>query len=61
MFLGGYSGLYVGLTTLSPSCPDCLEILEPHPTGTLKTCPMELLYLFSAGLLTQKLSISLEK
>ena len=25
----------VGLTTLPPSCSDCLEIWEPHPPGTL--------------------------
>jgi hypothetical protein len=27
-----------GLTTLSPSCADCLEILEPQPPGTLRAC-----------------------
>jgi hypothetical protein len=29
----------VGLTTLPPSCADCLEIWEPEPPGTLRTCP----------------------
>jgi len=28
-----------GLTTLQPSCADCLEIWEPQPPGTLKACP----------------------
>ena len=29
----------VGLTTLTPSCADCLEIWEPQPPGTLRACP----------------------
>jgi hypothetical protein len=29
----------VRLTTLPPSCADCLEILEPQPPGTLRACP----------------------
>jgi hypothetical protein len=30
-----YSYAYIfGLTTLPPSCADCLEILEPQPPGT---------------------------
>ena len=32
-------GRCVGLTTLSPSCADCLEIWQPHPSGNLRTCP----------------------
>jgi len=28
-FLGGTGGRYVGLTTLPPSCAECLEIWEP--------------------------------
>jgi hypothetical protein len=35
------------MTTLPPSCADCLEIWEPQPTGTLTACPgtvMGLLY-----------------
>jgi hypothetical protein len=28
----------VGLTTLPPSCADCLEIWEPQPPGTVRTC-----------------------
>jgi len=27
------------LTTLVPSRAACLEIWEPHPPGTLRTCP----------------------
>jgi len=27
------------LTTLPPSCADCLEIWEPQLPGTLRTCP----------------------
>ena len=29
----------VGLTTLPPSCADCLEIWEPRALGTLRACP----------------------
>ena len=39
-FLGGKGGRCVGLTTLPPSCADCLEILEPQPPGTLRACPV---------------------
>jgi len=28
----------VGLKTLPPSCADCLEIWEPQPSRTLRTC-----------------------
>jgi hypothetical protein len=35
---GGKGGRCVGLTTLPPSCSDCLEIWEPETPGTLKTC-----------------------
>ena len=35
-FLGGKGGRYVGLTNLSPSCDECLEIWEPQPPGTLR-------------------------
>ena len=38
-FLGSKSGRCVGLTTLPPSCADCLEIWEPQPPGTLRACP----------------------
>jgi len=44
---GGGEGC-AGLTTLPPSCPDCLEIWEPQPPGTLWACnaPVQgLLYL----------------
>ena len=37
-FLGGKGGRCVGLTTLPPSCADCLEIWEPQPPGTLRGC-----------------------
>ena len=29
----------VGLTTLPPSCADCLEIWGPEPPGNLRACP----------------------
>jgi len=35
----GKGGRCVGLTTLQPSCADCLEIWEPQPPGTLGACP----------------------
>jgi len=35
---GCKSGRYVGLTTLPPSCTDCLEIWEPRLPGTLWAC-----------------------
>ena len=38
-FLGGKGGRCVGLTTLPPSCADCLEIREFHPPGILRACP----------------------
>ena len=38
-FLEGKGGRCVGLTTLPPSCTDCLEIWEPQPPGTLRACP----------------------
>jgi len=34
-FLGVRGGRCVQLTTLPPSCADCLEIWEPQPPGTL--------------------------
>jgi hypothetical protein len=33
---GGKGGRCVGLTTLPPSCADCLEIWEPQRPGTLR-------------------------
>jgi hypothetical protein len=33
---GGKGGRCVGLTTLLPSCADCLEIGQPQPPGTLR-------------------------
>jgi len=35
----GKGGWCVGLTTLPPSCTDCLEIWDPQPPGTLWACP----------------------
>jgi hypothetical protein len=37
--LGNKGGRCVELTTLPPSCADCLEIWEPQPPGTVKACP----------------------
>jgi hypothetical protein len=37
-FLGGKGGRCGGLTTLPPSCADCLEIWEPQTPGTLRAC-----------------------
>jgi hypothetical protein len=34
----GKGGRCKGLTTLLPSCADCLEIWEPKPPGTLRAC-----------------------
>jgi len=39
MFPEGKGGRCLGLTTLTPSCADCLEIWEPQPSGTLRACP----------------------
>ena len=33
---GGKDGRCVRVTTLPPSCAECLEILEPYPTRTPK-------------------------
>ena len=38
-FLGGKDGRCVGLTTLPPSCAECLEIWELQAPGTLRACP----------------------
>jgi hypothetical protein len=38
-FLGGRGGRCVGLTTLTLSCADCLEIWEPRTPGNLRACP----------------------
>jgi hypothetical protein len=35
----GKGGRCIELTTLPPSCADCLEIWEPQPPGTLRACP----------------------
>jgi hypothetical protein len=36
---GGKGGRRVGLTTLPPSCADCLEIWKSHSPGILLACP----------------------
>jgi len=38
-FLGGKGSRCVGLSTLPPSCADCLEIWEPQLPGTLRAGP----------------------
>ena len=37
-FLEGKGSRYVGLTSLPPSCSDCLEIWEPQPSENLRVC-----------------------
>jgi hypothetical protein len=39
IFPGVKGGRCVGLTTLPPSCADCLEIWESHHPGSLRACP----------------------
>jgi hypothetical protein len=36
---GGKGDCCIGLTTLLPSCADCLEIWETQPPGILRACP----------------------
>jgi len=36
---GGKGGRCVWLTTLPPSCANCLEIWKLQPPGTLRACP----------------------
>ena len=38
-FRGGKGSRCIWLTTLPPSCANCLEIWEPQPPGTLRACP----------------------
>jgi hypothetical protein len=38
IFPRGKGGRCVGLTTLPPSCADCLKIWVPQPPGTLMAC-----------------------
>jgi hypothetical protein len=38
LFPGGKGGRCVGLTALSPTCADCLEIWELQRPGTLRAC-----------------------
>jgi len=44
---GGKGGLCVGLTTLPPSCAECLEIWEPQTPGTLRARPGLYWYCFN--------------
>ena len=37
-FLGGKGGRCIGLTIIPTSCVDFLEIWEPKPPGTLRSC-----------------------
>jgi hypothetical protein len=37
-FLGGKGSRFTGLTTLPPSCVDCLKIWEPQLPGSLRAC-----------------------
>jgi len=39
-FLGGKGDQCVRLTTLPPSCADCLEIWVPQLPGTFRACPV---------------------
>ena len=43
--LVGKGGRCVGLTTLPPSCTDCLEIWEPRPPGNLRTLFIPILFI----------------
>jgi hypothetical protein len=38
IFPGGKGGRCGGLTTLPPSCTDCLKMWEPQIPGTLRAC-----------------------
>jgi hypothetical protein len=35
---GGNCGWCIGLITLTPSCANCLAVLEPQTPGTLRPC-----------------------
>ena len=39
IFWGGKGGWCLRLTTLPPSCANCLEIWEPHTTGKFRASP----------------------
>jgi hypothetical protein len=45
---GGKGGRCIWLTTLPPSCADCLEIWEPQAPGILRACT-EIAFLFEDG------------
>jgi hypothetical protein len=51
-FLGDKGSQCIGLTTLPPSCADCLEIWEPQPPGTVRACPgLAFLYCAASALI----------
>jgi hypothetical protein len=52
-FLGGKGGQCVGLTTLPPSCADCLKIWKPQPPRTLRAWNMPAVGLFYLHLETR--------
>jgi len=62
-FPGSKGGRCVGLTTLPPSCADCLEIWELQPPGTLRASRsvMRLLYFchYACSLLSKNRTIQI--
>ena len=56
---GDKGGRCVELTTLPPSCANCLEIWEPQPAGTLRDCPGLDLHLGNLHLLLRNLHLHL--
>ena len=61
-FLGGKGGRRAGMSTLPPSCADCLEIWEPQPHGTLRACNRAvhgLLYLYICKSLRSVLNVTM--
>jgi len=45
--LGGKGSQYVGLTTLPPSCANCLEIWEPQPVQACNGIALPLPFTFN--------------
>jgi len=54
-FLGSKGGWCVGLTTLPPTCADCLEIWKSQPPGILTACRGLYKYGFICTFLTTEL------
>jgi hypothetical protein len=48
----------VGLTTLPPSCANCLEIWKPQPPGTLWACPGCCIFILLFVILNYTLTIA---